>query len=367
MKVFNKSSSSVNNVMLAEARRRGKRDGKNEVPRQDWGVGSVPYLGQLNKQFISLASSMILKFEQLQEQREALKISSAQTELQEEVKLKLVQEELSRAREDMERAQKIVDGSDDEAPLGRFARIRLINNNLYGFFLLVLGSGEFLITAPALRFLLGDNSASANLVAFAVSVLSMAAAHVIGISLKTKLDRSRPQTKLVTVILSIVVSLLVMSVLYLSYIRAAKGIGVAGNLAEIPTSLRLEFLWGLYTILQFTFIAVGSYLSFMHHSETESALGKAKRYYFYRRYLANRMEKKRRKQGASVAEANLSMEKLVEQEKVVLESRLNLLSAQYREVCAVYRDSNIHNRRDELDGAHPALKEDALQGVGITS
>ena len=367
MKVFNKSSSSVNNVMLAEARRRGKRDGKNEVPRQDWGVGSVPYLGQLNKQFISLASSMILKFEQLQEQREALKISSAQTELQEEVKLKLVQEELSRAREDMERAQKIVDGSDDEAPLGRFARIRLINNNLYGFFLLVLGSGEFLITAPALRFLLGDNSASANLVAFAVSVLSMAAAHVIGISLKTKLDRSRPQTKLVTVILSIVVSLLVVSVLYLSYIRAAKGIGVAGNLAEIPTSLRLEFLWGLYTILQFTFIAVGSYLSFMHHSETESALGKAKRYYFYRRYLANRMEKKRRKQGASVAEANLSMEKLVEQEKVVLESRLNLLSAQYREVCAVYRDSNIHNRRDELDGAHPALKEDALQGVGITS
>ncbi len=353
--------------MLAEARRRGKRDGKNEVPRQDWGVGSVPYLGQLNKQFISLASSLILKFEQLQEQREALKISSAQTELQEEVKLKLVQEELLRAREDMERAQKIVDGSDDEAPLGRFARIRLINNNLYGFFLLVLGSGEFLITAPALRFLLGDKSASANLVAFAVSVLSMAAAHVIGISLKTKLDRSRPQTKLVTVILSIVVSLLVMSVLYLSYIRAAKGIGVAGNLAEIPTSLRLEFLWGLYTILQFTFIAVGAYLSFMHHSETESALGKAKRYYFYRRYLANRMEKKRRKQGASVAEANLSMEKLVEQEKVVLESRLNLLSAQYREVCAVYRDSNIHNRRDELDGAHPALKEDALQGVGINS
>jgi hypothetical protein len=367
MKIFSKSSSSVNNVMLAEARRRGKRDGKNEVPRQDWGVGSVPYLGQLNKQFISLASSLILKFEQLQEQREALKISSAQTELQEEVKLKLVQEELLRAREDMERAQKIVDGSDDEAPLGRFARIRLINNNLYGFFLLVLGSGEFLITAPALRFLLGDKSASANLVAFAVSVLSMAAAHVIGISLKTKLDRSRPQTKLVTVILSIVVSLLVMSVLYLSYIRAAKGIGVAGNLAEIPTSLRLEFLWGLYTILQFTFIAVGTYLSFMHHSETESALGKAKRYYFYRRYLANRMEKKRRKQGASVAEANLSMEKLVEQEKVVLESRLNLLSAQYREVCAVYRDSNIHNRRDELDGAHPALGEDGLEGMGITS
>jgi hypothetical protein len=77
------------------------------------------------------------------------------------------------------------------------------------------------------------------------------------------------------------------------------------------------------------------------------------------------MEKKRRKQGASVEEANLEMEKLVEQEKIVLESKLNLLSAQYREVCAVYRDSNIHNRRDELDGAHAALKEEPLQGIGL--
>ena len=138
--MFKKSSSSVNAIMLQEAKRRGKRDGKNEVPRQDWGVGSVPYLGQLNKQFIALASSMILKFEQLQEQREALKVTSAQTEIQEDVKLKLVQEELQSAKNDMERAQKVVDGSDDEAPLGRFARIRLINNNLYVFFLLVLVS-----------------------------------------------------------------------------------------------------------------------------------------------------------------------------------------------------------------------------------
>ena len=52
MGMFNKSSSSVNENMLKEARRRGKRDGKNEGPRQDWGAGSVPYLGQLNKQFI---------------------------------------------------------------------------------------------------------------------------------------------------------------------------------------------------------------------------------------------------------------------------------------------------------------------------
>lgn len=365
MPKLRKSSSSVNITLLNEARRRGRRDGKNEVPRQDWGPGSVPYLGQLNKQFTSVGSSMILEFEQLQEKREILKITSAQTEIHEDVKLKLVQEELQIAKEEMERSQKIVDGSDDEAPLGRFARIRLIHNNLYGFFLIILGSGEFLITAPALKFLLGEKNRTANLVAFSISVLSMAAAHIIGISLKTKLDRSRPQTKLVTLILVTVVGLLFVAVLYLSYIRAAKGFDVSNNLKEIPANLRLEFLWGLYTILQLTFIAVGSYLSFMHHSETESALSKSKRRYLWKRYLANRMEKKRRKQGASVEEANLSMEKLIGQEQVVLVSKLNLLSAQYREVCAVYRDANIHNRRDELDGAHPALKEEPLQGLGL--
>jgi hypothetical protein len=361
MGIFRKTSSSVSPIILKEARRRGRRDGKNEVPRQDWGANSVPYLGQLNKQFIALASATKLKFDQTQESRETLKISSAQRDIQQDTKLNLVREELLKAQENMERAQKVVEGSEDEAPVGRFARTRLINNNLYGFFLFVLGSGEYLITFPAFMFLLGDKKSSAVLVAFSVSVLSIAASHVFGVSLKTKLDRNRPQTKLTTVILSIVVGFITISVLYLSYIRAAKAVNVANNLTEIPDSLRLEFLWGLYAVLQYTFIAVASYLSFLHHSETESALGRAKRILHWRKFLANRMEKKRRKQGASVEEANLNMDKLIQQEKVVLESKLSLLSAQYREVCAVYRDSNIHNRRDELDGAHPALKEIPLE------
>jgi hypothetical protein len=50
---------------------------------------------------------------------------------------------------------------------------------------------------------------------------------------------------------------------------------------------------------------------------------------------------------------------------MVLQRKLDLLVAQYREVCAVYRDANIHNRRDELDGAHPALREEPLQEIGL--
>ena len=47
---------------------------------------------------------------------------------------------------------------------------------------------------------------------------------------------------------------------------------------------------------------------------------------------------------------------MLDQELEVLESKKILLRAQYEEVCAIYRDSNIHARRDEMDGAHISLK-----------
>jgi hypothetical protein len=40
----------------------------------------------------------------------------------------------------------------------------------------------------------------------------------------------------------------------------------------------------------------------------------------------------------------------------VLESKKILLRAQYEEAVAIYRDSNIQSRRDEMSGAHPSLQ-----------
>jgi hypothetical protein len=36
---------------------------------------------------------------------------------------------------------------------------------------------------------------------------------------------------------------------------------------------------------------------------------------------------------------------------------MQLLQAQYAEVCAIYRDANIHARKDEIDGAHISFDE----------
>jgi hypothetical protein len=355
-----KQITSVNKAILRTAKKRGRRDGKNEVPRQDWPQGSVPYLTQLNKQFKALGNSLQLQFEQKQLGREYEKIDSEKANIRDQGKNEILKQEFDRAALNLEKIQNEFQGSDKEVPTAKFARVRLINNFLYYFFLVVLGYGEFLITVPALRFLLGEANATATIVAASVSFLTIATAHALGISLKTKLDRSKPHAELVTGYLIVVASLVAMTVLFLSYIRAAKGYTVSGNLTEIPENLRIWFLMGLYSILQFSFIAVGSYLSFLHHSEIEAALNRARLVYMWRKFRLGRVNRSSSKKGSNLEATDVSLEDAIAREKEVLSSRLQLLIAQYREVCAVYRDANIHARRDEIHGSHPALLEEPL-------
>ena len=355
-----KQITSVNKAILRTAKKRGRRDGKNEVPRQDWPQGSVPYLTQLNKQFKALGNSLQLQFEQKQLGREYEKIDSEKANIRDQGKNEILKQEFDRAALNLEKIQNEFQGSDKEVPTAKFARVRLINNFLYYFFLVVLGYGEFLITVPALRFLLGEANATATIVAASVSFLTIATAHALGISLKTKLDRSKPHAELVTGYLIVVASLVAMTVLFLSYIRAAKGYTVSGNLTEIPENLRIWFLMGLYSILQFSFIAVGSYLSFLHHSEIEAALNRARLVYMWKKFRLGRVNRSSSKKGSNLEATDVSLEDAIAREKEVLSSRLQLLIAQYREVCAVYRDANIHARRDEIHGSHPALLEEPL-------
>ena len=355
-----KQITSVNKAILRTAKKRGRRDGKNEVPRQDWPQGSVPYLTQLNKQFKALGNSLQLQFEQKQLGREYEKVDSEKANIRDQGKNLILQQEFERAKQNLDKIQSEYQGSEKEVPTAKFARVRLINNFLYYFFLVVLGYGEFLITVPALRFLLGERNATATIVAGSVSFLTIATAHAVGVSLKTKLDRSKPHSELVTGFLIVVGTVVSMTVLFLSYIRAAKGYTVSGNLTEIPENLRIWFLMGLYAILQFSFMAVGAYLSFLHHSEIEAALNRARLVYMWKKFRLGRASRSSSKKGSSVQESGVNLEDAIEREREVLNSRLQLLIAQYREVCAVYRDANIHARRDEIHGSHPALLEEPL-------
>ena len=351
-----KNTSSAPKVLVKEARKQGRRDGKNQVPRQEWGANSVPYLGQLHKKFASFGRELDLSVEQNKLNRENAKVDAIKSEIQQKGISDALARNLDRAEVEVAKAQGQLDGAVDEVPMAKFARMRLITNSAYVPFLILLFVGEFTITAPAFRVLLGESRGTSLLVTLAVSGLSVGAAHILGIYLKSLFDRSRPKNGIYNAIFITGAVFLTVTIVYLSYIRAANSALYAGMITEIPQAWRLEFLWSFYTVLQLTFIAFGTAISFMHYSEIETALRRAKiKVWFLRRLQTNR-DKKKIASGTSVEGTQVDTSKVLDQELEVLESKKILLRAQYEEVCAIYRDANIHARRDEMDGAHIALR-----------
>jgi hypothetical protein len=351
-----KNTSSAPKVLVKEARKQGRRDGKNQVPRQEWGVNSVPYLGQLHKKFASFGRELDLSVEQNKLNRENAKVDAIKSEIQQKGISEALARNLDRAEAELAKTQSQLDGAVDEVPMAKFARMRLITNSAYVPFLILLFVGEFTITAPAFRVLLGESRGTSLLVTLAVSGLSVGAAHILGIYLKSLFDRSRPKNGIYNAIFITGAVFLTVTIVYLSYIRAANSALYAGMITEIPQAWRLEFLWSFYTVLQLTFIAFGTAISFMHYSEIETALRRAKiKVWFLRRLQTNR-DKKKIASGTSVEGTQVDTSKVLDQELEVLESKKILLRAQYEEVCAIYRDANIHARRDEMDGAHIALR-----------
>jgi hypothetical protein len=351
-----KNLSSAPKQIIKAARKHGRRDGKNQVPRQDWGKASVPYLIQLQRQYAAYGRELDLDLEQKKLDIENQKVNAARLEIQEKGKEGVLAKNLVRAEADLARVQAQLDGSIEEVPMAKFARIRMISNFLYVPFLILLFIGEFTITAPAFRVLLGEKKVSATIVTFAVSWLSVGAAHILGVYLKSQFDRSRPKSGIYNAIFAVVASFLTSTIVFLSYIRASNSALTAGNLTEIPENWRVEFLWAFYTVLQLTFVIVGTTISFMHYSEIESAVLHAKRKVWFLRKLQERRDAKKSKSGSSVEESELDLTKVLDRELEVLESKKILLRAQYEEVNAIYRDSNINSRRDEMSGDHPSLQ-----------
>jgi len=352
----NKNTSSAPKALVKEARKQGRRDGKNQVPRQEWGVNSVPYLGQLQRKFAAFGRELDLAVEQKKIDREAQKVIAIRTEIQEKGMSDALSRNLAQAEIELAKAQAHLDGGVEEVPMAKFARVRMISNTFYIPFLILLFVGEFTITAPAFRVLLGEKRGPSLLVTLAVSGLSVGAAHILGVYLKSLFDRSRPKSGVFNSIFITVAVYVTVTIVYLSYIRASNSALYAGMITEIPANWKLEFLWGFYTFLQLTFVVVGTAISFMHYSEIESKLIRAKAKVWFLRRIKNRRDTKKVKSGASVEESQVDTSKMLDQELEVLESKKILLRAQYEEVCAIYRDANIHSRRDEMDGAHVSLR-----------
>ncbi len=334
------------------ASERGRRDGKSEKPTTEWGANSVPFLIELYKRAMERAK--ILQSETRINLGNAIRQAVSRDD-----RLLFLQTQISfqnsKAEGTIRRANSIqaqIDGYVEENPVGRFARLRAIPDVVYFPVLFLLASGEVLITAPALIDLFDDLEWIAYIIAAAVGLLTVVFAHILGISLKMKLDRHRPQEGWVIKLLIPLSTVVITAVVILALLRASQTLDKLANFNLITSDWGQKlFLFGFFLILQLAFIGVAAMLAFLHHSQLEHELRAAKR-------ELKALEKARKAlvdEYDSIASQSFLSEDIIRVAREELVAKIEVIESNYAAAAAIYCDSNIHARRDAIDAAHVSM------------
>jgi len=334
------------------ASERGRRDGKSEKPTTDWGANSVPFLIELYKRAMERAK--ILQSDTRINLGNAIRQAVSRDD-----RLIFLQSQISfqnsKAEGTIKRANAIqaqIDGYVEENPVGRFARLRAIPDVVYFPVLFLLASGEVLITAPALIELFNDLEIVAYIIAAAVGLLTVVFAHILGISLKMKLDRHRPQEGWVIKLLIPLSTVVFTAVIILAILRAGQTLDKIADFNVVTSDLGKKiFLFGFFLILQLAFIGVAAMLAFLHHSQLEHELRAVKR-------ALKALEKERKAlvdEYDSIASQSFLSEDIIRVAREELVARIEVIESNYAAAAAIYCDSNIHARRDAIDAAHVSM------------
>jgi hypothetical protein len=346
---LNKESKWTWNKLASE---RGRRDGKSEKPTTDWGANSVPFLIELYKR--SMERAKILQSETRIDLGNAIRQAVSRDDRLIFLKSQLNFQNL-KAEGTIKRANAIqaqIDGYVEENPVGRFARLRAIPDVVYFPVLLLLASGEVLITAPALIELFNDLEWVAYIIAGAVGLLTVVFAHILGISLKMKLDRHRPQEGWVIKLLIPLSTVVFTAVIILAILRAGQTLDEIADFNVVTSDLGKKFfLFGFFLILQLAFIGVAAMLAFLHHSQLEHELRAVKR-------ELKALEKARKAlvdEYDVIASQSFLSEDIIRVAREELVARIEVIESNYAAAAAIYCDSNIHARRDAIDAAHVSM------------
>jgi|688.fasta_scaffold96583_1 hypothetical protein len=337
------------NKLAAE---RGRRDGKSEKPTTEWGANSVPFLIELHKRAIERAR--IVQSETRVNLGNAIRQAVSRDDrlvfLKSQIGFQNLKAEGTITRGNQIQAQ--IDGYLEENPVGRFARLRAIPDVVYFPVLLILALGEVLITAPALIDLFDDNERIAYIIAGSVGLLTIVFAHILGISLKMKLDRHRPQEGWVIKLLIPLSVTVLLAVLILAILRTSQTFDKLANfnVIEDDTGKKL-FLFFFFLIIQLAFIGVAAMLAFLHHSQLEHESRVVKR-------ELKALEKARKSlvdEFDSISSQSFLSEDIIRVAREELVARIEVIESNYAAAAAIYCDSNIHARRDAIDAAHISM------------
>jgi len=342
--------------VLKKAKKAGQRDGKNEVPKNDWNKGSVPYLNLLHKQYIDRQQTNILGLKQRLSQLEKSKLTAEQKLIEASNSLDLNQKRYEEAHVNVQRVENEINGELEDMPSSLPAKRRNLGTVPYVIILTICTIAELMVTIPALQFLLGEKKQFAALLAFALGTATFFGAHFLGTTLKRRQDRSVPQPRIDLALVVGMTTVLFFAVLFLAYVRANQTLPFAGNFVELPEQWKLEVLWMIWAVWQVTFFCIASIASFKHHSEAVSRLNRAKQIRFLRKRQWERAKSVYSKAQGKLESMKVDWKPSIDKNLEELKQEERQLLAQYNQACALYIDSNIHARRQSLKGDHPAFE-----------
>ncbi|CAB4668411.1 MAG: hypothetical protein F2653_01060 [Actinobacteria bacterium] len=334
------------------AKLKGRRDGKAEKPAESWGKDSVPFISQAHAIFSAEAENRISLtrktlndrvYETLEREEQIILLESQKEGLKGKI---------AEAEERVKFFKSEIDGYKVENPMGRFARTRLIHDDIYWLVLGILIAGEILVTAPALVQLFGEGSWQSWVIAIAVGFLPVAGAHLLGTFLKSRLDRQNPQEGWIKKLFTSVFIVLLFAIASLAVLRAGITEGNLLNFNIVPKNQTKSFLILFFAAIQLAFFSVAIGLGFLHHSPAADSLRDAKKELkklkLEETAIADPLKKYKSKMGLTEDEVKAKIN--------ALSSQVEVLGKELEIAVATYREANIHSRRDEINGGHTSLQ-----------
>ena len=337
---------------LRRARKKGKFHGRSNHPHERWGDRPVPYLEKLHAQFSGKVQELQNQLRIYQGQSVTLTEEDRAGKSAQSYEVAQLEAERSNYEDLIRKLLEEKHGLENENPVGKAARTRVVSLPLYWAAIAMLAVGEFLVTLPAVAKILNDEGPKGFLITASFSFLSIISAHIVGLTLKMQADRVNPQPRWQIwgiVILGLFVTIVI---LLLAAIRSDSVEGVPFSFGLSTTA----FGTLLFFVVQMSFVLSAMALSYFNHAEVEVQLDRAKRKVKRATKKIKRISKAKMIPGRS----EMTPEKLRIQREALC-SAMWQLEAEYREICAEYRGANLLAQAEAMAAEGHGLIEKNLE------
>jgi len=337
---------------LRRARKKGKFHGRFNHPHERWGDRPVPYLEKLHAQFSGKIQDLQNQLRIYQGQSVTRSEEDRAGKSSQSYEVAQLEAERSTYEELIRKLLEEKHGLENENPVGKAARTRVVSLPLYWAAIAMLAVGEFLVTLPAVAKILNDEGVKGFLITASFSFLSIICAHIVGLTLKMQADRVNPQPRWQIwgiIVLGLFVTIVI---LLLAAIRS-------DSVQSVPFSFGLSmtaFGTLLFFVVQMSFVLSAMALSYFNHAEVEVQLDRAKR----RVKRATKKIKRISKAKMIPGRSEMTPEKLLIQREALC-SAMWQLEAEYREICAEYRGANLLAQAEAMAAEGHGLIEKNLE------